>query len=99
MSLETWIPFAFATLAFACMPGPAILYMSARTLAYGHRAGLMAAPGVHLGCHVHIAASTVGRHRVLRLLAGLVGRLPRPGLEAGGIVLVGLSVAIMVRSV
>jgi len=60
LSLETWIPFALATLAFACMPGPAILYMSAQTLAYGHRAGLMAALGVHLGCYVHIAASAVG---------------------------------------
>lgn len=60
MSLETWIPFALATLAFAFMPGPAILYMSAQTLAYGHRAGLMAALGVHLGCYVHIAAASVG---------------------------------------
>jgi len=60
LSLESWIPFAFATLAFACMPGPAILYMSAQTLAYGHRAGLVAALGVHLGCYVHIAAASVG---------------------------------------
>lgn len=60
MSLETWIPFALATLAFAFMPGPAILYMSAQTLAYGHRAGLMAALGIHLGCYVHIAAASVG---------------------------------------
>jgi len=60
LSLETWIPFALATLAFAFMPGPAILYMSAQTLAYGHRAGLMAALGIHLGCYVHIAAASVG---------------------------------------
>lgn len=60
MSLETWIPFALATLAFAFMPGPAILYMSAQTLAYGHRAGLMAALGIHIGCYVHIAAASVG---------------------------------------
>jgi threonine/homoserine/homoserine lactone efflux protein len=42
------------------MPGPAILYMSAQTLAYGHKAGLMAALGIHLGCYVHIAAASVG---------------------------------------
>ena len=60
LSLETWIPFAVATLAFACMPGPAILYMSAQTLAYGHRAGLIAALGIHLGCYVHIAGASVG---------------------------------------
>lgn len=60
MSFEAWIPFALATMTFACMPGPAILYMSAQTLAYGHRAGLMAALGVHLGCYVHIMAATAG---------------------------------------
>lgn len=37
-SPELWIPFAIATLAFACMPGPAILYMTAQTLAHGRRA-------------------------------------------------------------
>ncbi len=57
---ETWIPFALATLAFAFLPGPAILYMSAQTLAYGHRAGLMAALGIHLGCYIHIVTASVG---------------------------------------
>ncbi|KXO72995.1 LysE family translocator [Brucella anthropi] len=60
MLLETWIPFVVATLVFAFMPGPAILYMSAQTLAYGQRAGLMAALGIHLGCYVHIAAASAG---------------------------------------
>ncbi|WP_112585126.1 LysE family translocator [Brucella tritici] len=60
MLLETWIPFVIATLVFAFMPGPAILYMSAQTLAYGQRAGLMAALGIHLGCYVHIAAASAG---------------------------------------
>ncbi|ESZ19579.1 MULTISPECIES: LysE family translocator [unclassified Mesorhizobium] len=59
-SLDLWIPFALATLAFACMPGPAILYMTAQTLAHGRQAGLMAALGVHLGCYVHILAAAVG---------------------------------------
>ncbi|WP_176038476.1 LysE family translocator [Brucella tritici] len=60
MLLETWIPFVVATLVFAFMPGPAILYMSAQTLAYGQRAGLMAALGIHLGCYVHIATASAG---------------------------------------
>ncbi len=68
-SLELWIPFAIATLAFACMPGPAILYMTAQTLAHGRHAGFMAALGVHLGCYVHIAAATIG-------LASLVEQAP-----------------------
>ncbi|MBT1155096.1 LysE family translocator [Aminobacter anthyllidis] len=59
-SLELWIPFAAATLAFACMPGPAILYMTAQTAALGRRAGLMAALGVHIGCYVHILAAAIG---------------------------------------
>lgn len=68
-SPELWIPFAIATLAFACMPGPAILYMTAQTLAHGRRAGLMAALGIHLGCYVHIAAAAVG-------LASLIHHAP-----------------------
>ncbi|MBC2887144.1 LysE family translocator [Ochrobactrum sp. CM-21-5] len=62
---ETWIPFVLATLAFAFMPGPAILYMSAQTLAYGHRAGLMAALGIHLGCYIHIVAASLGLAAIL----------------------------------
>lgn len=60
LSMNLWIPFAVATLTFACMPGPAILYMTAQTLAYGRNAGLMAALGVHLGCYVHIVGATIG---------------------------------------
>ncbi|MBJ6135589.1 LysE family translocator [Ochrobactrum sp. Q0168] len=60
LSLELLVPFAVATLTFACIPGPAILYMTAQTLAHGRNAGLMAALGVHLGCYVHIVAATIG---------------------------------------
>ncbi|SEN45121.1 Threonine/homoserine/homoserine lactone efflux protein [Pseudomonas sp. ok272] len=65
MSLQLWIPFATATLAFACMPGPAILYMTSQTLAHGRRAGLKAALGIHLGCYAHIAAATFGLSALL----------------------------------
>ncbi|WDZ79038.1 LysE family translocator (plasmid) [Ensifer adhaerens] len=59
-SPEHWISFAFATAIFAFMPGPAILYMTAQTLAHGRKAGLLAALGIHIGCYVHIAAATLG---------------------------------------
>lgn len=59
-SLEHWMSFALATAIFACMPGPAILYMTAQTLAHGRKAGLLAAFGIHIGCYVHIAAATLG---------------------------------------
>ncbi|MBN8939466.1 MAG: LysE family translocator [Rhizobiales bacterium] len=64
-SPEYWIPFALATLAFAAMPGPAMLYMTAQTLAHGPKAGLRAALGVHLGCYVHIAAAALGLAAIL----------------------------------
>ncbi|MDD2058581.1 LysE family translocator [Pseudomonas sp. GD03860] len=66
MSAHLWIPFAIATLAFACMPGPAILYMTSQTLAHGRSAGLKAALGIHLGCYVHIAAATCGLSALLQ---------------------------------
>lgn len=64
-SPDYWIPFALATLAFAVMPGPAMLYMTAQTLAHGPRAGLKAALGVHVGCAVHIAATAFGLAAIL----------------------------------
>ncbi len=60
LSPEHWTSFVLATLVFACMPGPAIIYMTAQTLGHGHQAGLKAALGVHVGCYVHIVAATVG---------------------------------------
>ncbi len=42
-SLEYLIPFAAATLVFAVMPGPAILYTAAETIARGRTLG-----GIHL---------------------------------------------------
>ena len=66
---EPWIPFVVATVAFAFMPGPAILYMTAQTVAHGRHAGLLAALGIHLGCYFHIAAATIG-------LASLIDNAP-----------------------
>lgn len=68
-SIDHWISFAVATAIFACMPGPAILYMTAQTLAHGRKAGFLAALGIHIGCYVHIAAATLG-------LAALLGHAP-----------------------
>ncbi|MBK1669192.1 amino acid transporter [Rhodovibrio sodomensis] len=49
-----------AAAVFAYIPGPAMLYASARTLAGGRRAGLMAAAGIHLGGYVHVFAAALG---------------------------------------
>ena len=53
-SAETLFVFLTATAIFAYVPGPAMLYVAARTLIGGWQAGVMASIGVHLGCYVHI---------------------------------------------
>lgn len=59
-SLEILIAFFAATAVFAYMPGPAMLYATAQTLAGGRRAGLLAALGLHVGGYVHVAAASLG---------------------------------------
>ncbi|MEM9044550.1 MAG: LysE family translocator [Pseudomonadota bacterium] len=57
---ETLLAFAAATLVFAYMPGPALLYTAAQTIARGRSAGLMAALGIHVGCYLHVIAAAAG---------------------------------------
>jgi threonine/homoserine/homoserine lactone efflux protein len=56
------ILFAFlvTTSVFAFIPGPAMLYVAARTIAAGRTAGMMAVLGVHLGSYAHIIAAAAG---------------------------------------
>lgn len=65
-SLDLLLPFALATLLFAYMPGPALLYTAAQTLARGRAAGLRAAFGIHVGCYVHVLAAAFGLSAVFR---------------------------------
>jgi threonine/homoserine/homoserine lactone efflux protein len=58
--IDTLFAFLAATLVFAAMPGPAILYAAARTLAQGRAAGLKAAFGIAIGGLVHVAAAALG---------------------------------------
>ncbi|MBY8976105.1 LysE family translocator [Rhodobacteraceae bacterium NNCM2] len=60
LPLETAFAFAAATLLFAYMPGPALLYTAAQTIARGRRAGFMAALGIHVGCYAHVLAAAAG---------------------------------------
>lgn len=57
---EILLTFFVSTLLFAYMPGPALLYTAAQTLARGRTAGLMAALGIHLGGYAHVAAASAG---------------------------------------
>jgi threonine/homoserine/homoserine lactone efflux protein len=60
MAPELLFAFAIATLTFAVLPGPGVLYTVALSLAHGSRAGLSAALGLHLGGYVHVLASALG---------------------------------------
>lgn len=65
-SLDHLIPFAIATLVFAAMPGPAILYAIAQTMARGRRGGLMATAGLSVGGLVHVAAAAAGLSAIFK---------------------------------
>ena len=54
------ITFLATTAIFAFIPGPAMLYVAAQTIARGRWSGLMASLGVHLGCYVHVVAAAAG---------------------------------------
>ena len=57
---DTLMAFFLATAIFAYMPGPALIYATAQTIARGRRGGLMAAFGIHLGGYFHVVAATLG---------------------------------------
>jgi threonine/homoserine/homoserine lactone efflux protein len=52
--------FVVAALALLAVPGPAVLYVVARSIHQGRRAGLASVLGIHVGTLVHIAAATLG---------------------------------------
>lgn len=59
-SFELLFAFVVATAVFAYMPGPAMLYTAAQTMARGRKAGWLAALGIHIGGYAHVAAAALG---------------------------------------
>ena len=59
-SVDLLVSFFLATAIFAYMPGPALLYTAAQTIAKGARAGWLAALGLHIGGYAHVIAAAVG---------------------------------------
>jgi threonine/homoserine/homoserine lactone efflux protein len=55
-----WGLFVLASLVLLLTPGPAVLYIVARSLAQGRAAGLASVLGIHLGTIVHIGAAAIG---------------------------------------
>ncbi|TYC79988.1 LysE family translocator [Stappia sp. BW2] len=93
MTTETLLAFIAATALFAYMPGPALLYTAAQTIARGHRAGFMAAAGIHLGCYAHVFAAAFGLSAVFSAVPTLYLALKL----VGGVYLVFLGVQ-MIRT-
>ena len=52
--------FVVAALVLLLVPGPSVLYIVARSIDQGRRAGITSVLGIHVGTLVHIAAATVG---------------------------------------
>jgi len=59
-TLPQFLTFLATASVFAFIPGPAMLYAAAQTMARGRRSGFMASLGLHLGGYFHIAAAAFG---------------------------------------
>lgn len=70
------------------MPGPAVLYIVARSMHQGRAAGIASAAGVQVGAFVHIAAAAFGLSALLVSSALAFGVVKYLG--AGYLVLLGL---------
>lgn len=93
MTSETFLAFLAATVLFAYMPGPALLYTAAQTIARGRKAGFMAAAGIHLGCYVHVFAAAFGLSAIFKVVPTLYFALKL----VGGLYLIYLGVQ-MIRT-
>jgi threonine/homoserine/homoserine lactone efflux protein len=65
--------FVAAALVLLLTPGPAVLYIVARSIDQGRRAGLVSMLGVHAGTLVHIAAAAAGVSALLAASATAFG--------------------------
>ena len=57
--------FFLASLVLLLVPGPAVLYIVARSADQGRKAGLVSVAGIHLGTTVHLAAAVLGLSAVI----------------------------------
>lgn len=71
LPIHLFWPFLLATLIFTLMPGPAVLYSAAQTLAHGRRAGLMTVAGLHVGGYAYVAATAFGLSALLHYVPAL----------------------------
>ncbi len=62
---HTLAVFALAALAILAVPGPAVLYIVARSIDQGRSAGVASVLGIHVGTLFHLAFATLGLSAVL----------------------------------
>lgn len=67
------LAFVVAALAVLLVPGPGVLYIVARSLGQGQRAGLISVLGLSTGALVHVAAATAGLSAILLASATAFG--------------------------
>jgi len=65
MTLHNYLLFVIACIGLALVPGPDMVYMLARCVAQGRRAGILAALGFNLGGYAHLAAAVLGLSAIL----------------------------------
>ena len=82
------IGFAAAALVVLLIPGPGVLYIVARSVAQGHRAGLASVLGLSLGALVHVTVAAVGLSAILLASATAFGIVK--ALGAGYLIYLGL---------
>jgi threonine/homoserine/homoserine lactone efflux protein len=80
--------FVAAALVILLIPGPGVLYIVARSLGQGHRAGLLSVLGLSVGALVHVAAATAGLSAILLASATAFGIVK--ALGAGYLIYLGL---------
>jgi threonine/homoserine/homoserine lactone efflux protein len=66
--LDSLVLFVIAGLVLNLTPGPDLLYITARSLGQGARAGAASALGISAGCLVHTAAAALGISVLLQAL-------------------------------
>ena len=62
---DTLAIFIVAAFVLLVTPGPAVIYIVARSVSQGTLAGFVAAVGMHVGTVVHVAAAAYGASRLL----------------------------------
>ena len=86
----TLLAFSAAALVVLLIPGPGVLYVIARSLSQGQRAGLVSVLGLSTGAFVHVVAATVGLSAILLASATAFGVMKILG--AGYLIYLGIRV-------